>query len=262
MIALLFAATMPVILILLYVYHKDKNKEPLALLIKLFLSGFLACFLVVIISDILKMIFPFMTIENKTIFETLLYSFIGVALVEETCKWLMVMLVGYTQNDFDETFDILIYSVFVSLGFAFIENIIYVISIQSLRTALMRAISAVPSHACDAVFMGYFLSIAKQKATNKRREQEKKYMILSIIVPTLLHGFYDFLIMANFNGSSQIFIVFVIILFLISINRLRQLSYSNKSLRKRNRFCSNCGRLIDSNLCKNCGTFNTLYKRK
>lgn len=259
---LLFAATMPVIIIMLYVYHKDKNKEPLALLIKLFLSGFLSCFLVLIASDLLKIVFPFMiSTENRTIIETILYTFIGIALVEETCKWIMVMLVGYTQNEFDETYDILIYSVFVSLGFAFIENIIYVINLQSLKTALVRAISAVPSHACDAVFMGYFLSIAKQYALRKEKSKEKKYIILSIIIPTILHGLYDFLIMSNIEGSFQVFLIFVIMLYIISIKRLKKISTTSKSLKRRNKFCRNCGKLIDSNLCRNCGTYNTIYKK-
>ena len=167
----LFLATIPVIIILLYVYNKDKNKEPLELLIKLFLSGFLACSLVLIASEVLNFL-PFMDRSKNeiNIIETFLYAFIGVALVEEVSKWIMVMLLGYNSNEYDEIYDILIYSIFVSLGFAFIENIIYVTTTQSIKTAIIRALSAVPSHACDAIFMGYFLSIAKQHSVNKNKK--------------------------------------------------------------------------------------------
>lgn len=250
---LLFFATIPVILIMLYVYNKDKNKEPITLLIKLFLSGFLACYLVLVVSDLLGIFLPFMEADNRTTFETFLYAFVGVALVEELCKWVMVMLVGYTHNAFDEIYDILLYAVFVSLGFAFIENIMYVTSLNSLKTAMIRGISAVPSHACDAVFMGYFLSIAKQNAINNKKRYEKKYLILSILAPTLLHGTYDFLLMSGIKWSTEIFFVFVIILYFISIKRLRKLASQNRKMIKRNRFCRKCGRPINTPICPYCG---------
>lgn len=250
---LLFFATIPVILIMLYVYSKDKNKEPFTLLLKLFISGFLACYLVLIVSDLLGMVLPFMEETNRTTFETFLYAFIGVALVEELCKWAMVMLVGYSHNSFDEIYDILLYAVFVSLGFAFIENIMYVVSLNSLKTAMIRAVSAVPSHACDAVFMGYFLSIAKQNAVNNKKGYEKKYLILSIIAPTILHGTYDFLLMSGIEFSTEIFFVFVVILYIISIRRLRKLSKQNRKMIKRNKFCKNCGKPINTPACPYCG---------
>ena len=255
----LFLATTPVIIILLYVYNKDKNKEPLILLIKLFLSGFLACVLTLIASSLFDFL-PFMdrTKEGITIIDTFLYAFIGVALIEELCKWIMVMLLGYNQNEFDEVYDILIYSVFVSLGFAFIENIVYVTQIQSVRTALVRALSAVPSHACDAVFMGYFLSIAKQKYLIKDIKGEKKYIILSVAIPTILHGIYDFLIMSGIKIFTLIFFVFIIFLYWISIKRLKESSTSNKKVMIKTRFCEGCGRQIEGDICPHCGRVHNI----
>lgn len=250
---LLFFATIPIIIIMLYVYSKDKNKEPLALLIKLFLSGFLSCYLVLIVSDLLGMVFPFMEETNRSVFGTFLYAFIGVALVEELCKWIMVMLIGYNHNAFDEIYDILIYAVFVSLGFAFIENVMYVINLNSLRTAMVRAVSAVPSHACDAVFMGYFLSIAKQNELNKKNKYVSKYIILSIVTPTILHGTYDFLLMSGIEWSTEIFFVFVVVLYFISIKRLKKLSKLNRQVVKRTRFCKKCGKPINTPICPYCG---------
>ena len=115
---LLILAVLPVALILLFVYKKDKTKEPLGLLLSFFFKGIFSCFLVLTISDILGAFLPFMDkeLETMTFVEVFLYAFVGVALVEEFCKWLMVYIGGYNHNEFDEIYDILVYSIFVSLS--------------------------------------------------------------------------------------------------------------------------------------------------
>ena len=251
---LLVLATIPVIAILLVVYIKDKNKEPLALLIKLFLSGFLSCILVLVLSKAMGFL-PFMkgTLDEKSFLDVLLYAFIGVALVEEFCKWLMTYFIGYHHKEFDEVYDVIVYAIFVSLGFAFVENIIYVIQISNVKTALLRAISAVPSHACDAVFMGYYLSVAKQFANKKKKTKEKQYVILSIMIPALLHGIYDFCLMSNIKILIIIFIIFVVYLYTFSLMRLIRVSNNNRKVRFKNRFCSKCGKAVTGEFCSNCG---------
>ena len=251
----LFLAILPVVLILLIVYNKDKAKEPLWLLILLFISGIGSCFLVLLVSGFLEKFLPFMKISlnEQTFFQTLLYAFIGVALVEECCKWIMTYLIGYNNKEFDEIYDIIVYSIFVSLGFAFFENILYVWQSSSIATAIIRAISAVPSHACDAVFMGYYLSVAKQCAYKKRTDLESKNIILSILIPTVLHGIYDFCLMSGMVVLIIVFLAFVIFLYVISIKRLKQIADSNKKLGINNMFCSQCGNKIYGNFCSRCG---------
>ena len=235
----LFLAVLPVILILLIVYNKDKSKEPLPLLLLLFTSGIGSCFLVLIISDFLERFLPFMNLnlETASFVQILLYSFIGVALVEECCKWLMVYVIGYHNKEFDELYDVLVYSIFVSLGFAFFENILYVWQSETIATALVRALSAVPSHACDAVFMGYYLSVAKQCAYKNRKDYETKNIILSILIPSLLHGIYDFCLMSGITILIVVFLVFVVFLYIISIKRLKLIASSNKKIVHKNKFC-------------------------
>lgn len=254
----IFLAIIPVIIILLYVYNRDKNKESLSALLKLFLSGILSCFVTLIITKLLGYILPFINNSDKNILEIIIYSFIVVALVEEMCKWVMVMLLGYNKDDIEESYDILIYAVFVSLGFAFIENLVCIINNPTTKLALVRGISAVPSHACNAVFMGYFLSIAKQYQLRRDLKNEKKYIILSIIIPTLLHGIYDFLIMSKIRYMRYLFIVFIIILYYVSIKRLRFASNNNEKMKKTDTFCKDCGKLLDGNICKHCGRVHNL----
>ena len=125
---LLALAILPVLIIGTYVNRKDRNKEPASILVKLFIYGILSCFIVLFISDILSSIFPMLSskVEKTSLVEMLIYAFIGVALVEEGSKLLMVYNIGYKNKEFDEIYDIIIYSVFVALGFAAFENILYV----------------------------------------------------------------------------------------------------------------------------------------
>ena len=252
---LLFISIIPIILILLVVYNKDKNKEPIALLLKLFLSGIISCFLVLIISDLLSKYVPFMTLNTKDydFWNTLLYAFIGVAFIEELCKWFMVYVIGYNNKEFDEIYDIIVYSVFVSLGFAFFENIVYVFSNNDLKTALLRAISAIPGHACNSVFMGYYLSLAKQYTYREQKDYTRQYKLFSILVPTAMHGIYDFCLMSGQTLLLFVFLTFIIFLYAISIKKLKQVAAANRELKESRDFCPYCGNKLESNFCNNCG---------
>ena len=251
----LFLAIVPIILILIFVCSKDKNKEPIKLLLQLFCLGILSCFLVIIISKGLSYIFPFMKqrFSDMNFMNVLLYSFIGVALVEETCKWVMLYFKGYNNSEFDELYDIVVYAVFVSLGFAFVENIMYVFTLGDLKTSLFRAISAIPGHACDEIFMGYYLSVAKRFQVKNVPRLERKNIILSIVVPTIIHGIYDFCLMSGLMILVAVFIIFIIALYIISLKKLKNMSLNNKKLDETVRFCRNCGSLVEGEFCSACG---------
>ena len=284
---LLLLAVLPVLLILFFVYKKDKDKEPLGLLLSFFFKGIGSCFLVLAISNVLSVFLPFMNkeVEAMGFMEVFLYAFVCVALVEEVCKWMMVYFGGYNHQEFDEIYDILVYSIFVSLGFAFFENLLYVFSSGSLQIAILRAVSAIPGHACDAVFMGYYLSLAKQCKVLKRKEQEKSFKIKSILIPTVLHGIYDFCLMSGYALFVLVFLVFVIFLYISSIKKLNKLSRANKNLnthqkrphpngihhaqmqhhqvqpqaqqpQMQSKFCSGCGAELLGPFCVKCGRKN------
>lgn len=252
---MLILAILPVILVLLFVYNKDKSKEPFSLLIQLFGLGIASCFLVLLVSNFLGLFIPFMAKDLKELneIEVFLYAFFGIALVEEVCKWIMVYYKGYNHQEFDEVYDIIVYAVFVSLGFAFFENILYVFGSGSLATAILRAVSAIPGHACDAVFMGYFLSLAKQFYYKGEVEKEKKYIVLSIIVPAILHGIYDYCLLSGIIPLLLVFIIFVIFLYINSIKTLKKVSEENKRLIEKYNFCRYCGYKIEGDYCGGCG---------
>ncbi len=192
----LLIAVTPTILLLIFIARHDVNeKEPISLLIKLFLLGILS----VIPAAVIEAFVQFPTYDYLDIFA---YAFFGVALIEEGVKYYAVKFAVRRAKSFDEVFDGIIYCVFVSLGFATIENILYVLQFGT-GTGLVRAITAVPAHAVFAVSMGYFMGVHKAVGG-----VVNKFLIL--FAPTLLHAIYDFILFANFDWSLVIFVPYVV----------------------------------------------------
>ena len=108
----------------------------------------------------------------------------------------------------------IVYASFVALGFACFENLLYV-STYGMETGFLRAISAVPGHACDGILMGVYLSIAKLREVNGDIKGAKKYKILSIIIPMIAHGTYDLCV---FYGSRLFIIIFIVFVVFINYN--------------------------------------------
>ncbi len=252
---LVIIAVLPIIFICLYIYNKDKEKEPLKFLIKLFLLGILSCFLVMLISWKIQTVFPIFAkeVDEMSFFEVFLYSFVGVALIEEICKWIMVYFGGYKSKYFDQVYDSVVYAVFVSLGFAFFENLLYVIPKGSFQIGLFRGLLAIPGHACDAIFMGYYLSLAKIAGSKGQKKLELKYQCLSILMPTILHGFYDFCLFANFSILIFIFFIFIICLYKVSFSKLKELSVNNVAVKDIKKECDNCHIYFEGSYCPKCG---------
>lgn len=248
---------LPVILLGMYIYKKDKNKEPSKLLIKLFLGGMLSTILVTIISLILYIIFPILSEEtiNLNLFELAIKAFIGVALIEEFCKWIMAYKIAYNDEAFDEIYDSILYCVFVALGFAAFENLLYVYE-YGMSTGIARALLAVPGHACDGVFMGYYLGLAKLSSINNQDSLKKKYLIFSILVPTLLHGIYDYCLFTHKSIFLIIFLIFVISLYIQAVKRIKKLSNIDRKMKYKDNYCPNCGHAVSGNFCPICGRRN------
>lgn len=254
---LLILSVLPVLLIGLFIYKKDKEKEPTALLTKLFFGGIGACFLTLLITFILKMIFPFLKVETSelNLIQLLLYAFLVVALVEEFSKWFFVYIISYNNKEFDELYDMILYSTFVALGFACFENILYVFQ-GGVITGIVRALLAVPSHACDGVIMGYYLGLSKNDVLNNNGNKHIKYLVLSIIVPTILHGTYDYLLFTGRIIFLIIFFAYVIIVYIFIFKKIKKITLINKKIKYKDNYCPICGHIVESNFCPGCGRKN------
>jgi protease PrsW len=185
---LLILSLLPIFVILLYIYRKDKyQKEPLRLLLKCLLFGAIAAF------AIMSLPIPNNFHTSSMIANSFLQAFLSAAIPEEFVKYLFLYILIWYNKNFDEYFDGIVYATFISLGFAGIENIMYVFSAegfaQSLYVSFTRAIISVPAHFLFAVSMGYYFSLAKFNPSKRA-----KYLWLSFLTAVLLHGTFDFIL--------------------------------------------------------------------
>ena len=233
---LIILAILPSLLISSFVYKKDKHKEPISILILLFTLGACSTFVVAIISYILEITFPVLAknISDTSFFELLIQVFLEVALLEELCKWFIIYIFGYKNKKFNETYDIILYSVLVGLGFATWENLLFVFENYSIQTALFRGILSVPGHVAFQIFMSYYLCMAKISEIKISNKDKVKNILKSILIPSLLHGIYDFCLFTKYNLFLILFLVFVIIMFIKAFNKLRNAYESNVSLKEIN----------------------------
>lgn len=212
-ILLVCAALLPAVALCVYVFKKDRvEKEPVGLLLLLLGLGALSCFpaayteefIIGIIDDIFGSMIA-TDLSVRLYFAT--YYTVGVALVEEGFKFLIMYFITRKNKNFNSLFDGIVYAVFVSLGFAGLENIFYVLD-YGWKNAIMRGIMSVPGHMFFGVIMGYYYSMWHM--SNKAAEMERnlksaglltfkakefsgrKFIILSLLVPVLIHGFYDY----------------------------------------------------------------------
>ena len=211
---LILMAILPSIIILRLVYKKDIEKEPLKLLVGMFGLGIMACFVTVFLTDLFQRIFPTFSFENLKNFnfiELFVFSFISIAAVEEFSKWLFNFNVVWNNREFNHIYDSIVYSVFFGLGFGTFENILYVLS-EGFEIAILRAFLSIPAHTFFAICMGYFIGLGKLAYYNSNRKLEKKYKAYSLIIPILLHGFYDFCLY-----SENVFLIIVEFIFIVYI---------------------------------------------
>jgi RsiW-degrading membrane proteinase PrsW (M82 family) len=140
------AAVLPAMVLLIYVYRKDvTEKEPGNLLFNLLLLGALSTVFASMTELLGQHVLDSISFESETMKNAILY-FIVVALSEEGFKYLLLRYRTWKEPNFNCTFDGVVYAVFVSMGFAIIENIKYVFA-YGLGTALIRAVTAIPGHA-------------------------------------------------------------------------------------------------------------------
>lgn len=207
-IILVAAAVIPAVYLMVRVYQADRlEKEPIGLLVSLLFLGVISTSLAAVTEELgasfLAGLFP----QGGLLFNALLY-FIVVGISEEGFKYLVLRLRTWKSLHFNCQFDGVVYAVFVSLGFALWENIAYVLR-YGFGTALARAVTAIPGHACFGVFMGVWYGAAKRYELAGNVEEAARARKMALLVPVLLHGVYDFIASMRSDVMSIIFLVFV-----------------------------------------------------
>lgn len=188
---ILLTALLPVAILVFYIYRKDKSSpEPAGQLLKAFFLGVLSAPLSMLISLPLWFIGVYPE-EVTTIWGGVATSFFGAAIPEETAKFVMLWLVLRRNRYFDEKMDGIVYAVFVSLGFAALENIMYIFGSGDMfvATAVARAIFSVPGHCCFGILMGYYYSLSKFYPKSPRKNK-----LLILLAPIVAHGVFNSLL--------------------------------------------------------------------
>ena len=254
---LLCAALFPAIALCIYVFKKDRvEKEPMGLLLSLFFLGMVICFPAAEIENVLlgfidSVFLPFGVevgggvVLNNAVYQTYIVcqNFIGIALVEEGLKLLILLWRTSKNKNFNSLFDGIVYAVFVSLGFAALENIFYVFE-HGWVNAVMRALLSVPGHMFYAVLMGYYYSLyhmyekarkieisLKDEGLISKNATEfsgKRFLTMSLIIPVLAHGLYDYCCTVDSIWATLGLFAFVLFLYIYCFGKIKKTSKADR----------------------------------
>jgi len=192
MLGLLALAIAPALFVFLYIYKKDRYEpEPLHLLAWVFFLGAISC----IPAALVELLFP----------EGVFMSAVVAPIVEEMMKFLVVFLAVYRHPEFDEPMDGIVYATAAGLGFATLENILYVLE-GGVVVGIIRAVASVPGHVVFACIWGFALGTAKFRPENERRG----LILTGLAGAMLMHGIFNFsLEVFEVLGLLVILIVFI-----------------------------------------------------
>ena len=226
---LIAAAVIPAVILLIQVYRADRlEKEPTGLLISLLVFGVIATALAIVTETIGENIL-LSFFDETDLGYLILSNFIVVALSEEGFKLLLLRWRTWRSPNFNCQFDGVVYAVFVSLGFALWENISYVL-MYGLSTALVRAVTAVPGHACFGVFMGVWYGLAKRLHGQGKDGASKLCRVLALLLPAFLHGCYDYIATIESVHYGWLFAAFVAVLFTVAFILVKRQSRRDRYL--------------------------------
>jgi Predicted membrane protein len=210
--SVLTAAVAPGVSLLTYLYLKDRyDAEPIHMVVRMFLLGVLIVVPIVVIQRGLQLWFG----DHQP----MLFSFVESAGIEEFLKWFVLYHMIYNHTEFDEPYDGIVYAASISLGFATLENVLYAIySPSTFGTLLMRALLPVSGHALFGVMMGYYVGKAKFATASKRNI----YLAISLGLPLLLHGTYDYIMISFKTNWIYVIIPFMVALWVWGLRKMNR----------------------------------------
>ncbi|MDF2720889.1 MAG: prsW [Paenibacillus sp.] len=214
--AVVTAAVAPGFALLAYFYLKDKyDSEPIHMVARVFLFGVL-------------LVFPTMVVQRALIVglgeNPILFAFGITAAIEEFLKWFIVYYAIYKHTVFDEPYDGIVYAVSVSLGFATLENVIYaMLNSFSFSMLLFRALLPVSGHALFAVMMGYYMG----KAKFGDPAQTKKLLAMSLLVPIICHGLFDYILLQMKSNWAWAIVPFMLYMWARGMSNVRRANSSS-----------------------------------
>ena len=211
---LLILSLAPVFIIAGYIYFRDKyEKEPYRLLIFALAAGAFTVIPILFVESFLNSFTDYF----YGLLAAAWKAFAVAAFTEELFKYLALYLLIWKSREFNDKFDGIVYAVFISLGFAAVENVMYVMG-NGVYTGIVRAVTAVPAHAIFGITMGFYFGMAKFYP-KKQAELKQK----ALVVPIILHGMYDFILFTGIDWLSVIFLAFLVYLYYSGWKRIKEL---------------------------------------
>jgi len=196
---LLNLALAPGLFLLIIFYFVDREREPFAIIFATFFAGMAASIPIAILEIFGKSLFSPLSQTVSPHAINISYIFLVVGPVEEVLKFGAVMAVVFISKQFNEWYDGILYAMVASLGFATLENIIYVLSFGAV-TGFLRFFLSVPAHALFGGIMGFFLSGAKFS------KKPFPWLLGALLIPIMFHGLFD-----AFLVSGKILIILLVI---------------------------------------------------
>jgi len=258
-------AIVPAALLLIHVYRKDRlEHESAGLLIKLLIFGALsaipASFLEVLGDKYLSGV-------NNTLVYLFLETFLVVGVAEEGCKFLAARILTWKSREFNCSYDGVVYTVFASMGFAILENILYMYQ-HGMSVGIARAVTAIPGHCFFAVLMGWGYGNAKKYAVRGDMEMSRSCLRRGFIFAVLGHGAYDFFAMLGSGFSMLLFLALLIALYIIGFKLINKCSLEDVYIVPQETpavfglwKCPLCGNENSSSFCPNCGAANPFARQ-
>ena len=220
---LILAAVLPAAYLMIKVYQSDRlEREPPRLVLGLVLLGMISTALAGAAEQLGSRILSLFLTDGSLTYNALLF-FLVVGPAEEGFKFAVLRWRTWRHPEFNCQYDGVVYAVFVSLGFALWENIGYVLMF-GMQTAIARALTAVPGHACFGVFMGVWYGVAKRYELYGYADRAKRAKRLCVVVPALLHGCYDFIASLESEGFVLVFLAFVALMFITALRIVRRVA--------------------------------------
>jgi RsiW-degrading membrane proteinase PrsW (M82 family) len=222
---LFIIAISPGLAFALAVYLTDRyDREPVHLLMKVFVLGALSVIPTAIVERFLLSFNVFGGVLSAAY-----TAFIVAGFTEEFFKRGVVLRTAYYHRAFDEKLDGIIYAVFAALGFATIENIMYVVFRFAANpyVGLYRGVLSVPAHMLFGVTMGYYLSLSRFA---KDESSRKHFLRRALSIPVILHGIFDFILMAKIPALMALFFPFVLYLWIVNLRKLNEYKKESRDI--------------------------------
>ncbi len=216
----LFAiAVLPGFLLMLFFYNKDEHEpEPREEVARVMGWGAAVSIVAVIVELLLQSAFN-SVVAPTSVAGVALKAFIVAALTEELCKYWVMRKTIYDDPEFNEPYDGVVYCVAASLGFAIVENVLYVFS-GGIGVGIIRALLAVPAHALFGVFLGYYVGLSKFVEDPARK---KKLILAGLTFAVLTHGVYDFVLFIGIPIIQVTVLPIMGLFWVLALARVRKL---------------------------------------